>query len=163
MCVSVDQCQLCSCLCVCECDFFVNFCLEPAHVFIHACMCQPRYGQVHRQCPDDGPNDPTSLWAEAETQCWQSCWLDGACSGAVKCTAVIYTHRQGLRVWSGLISPVHQAMEQPDSCPGWNFNWPKLKESNKWDAHKSSTARGMHVNGPNLFLIISHEWLRNTF
>lgn len=93
--VCVDHCQLRGGLCACEHDFFLNLCLEPTQAFIHGCVCQLRYGKVQRPRPDDGLNKPTSLWAEAETQCWQSCRLDGAGGRAVKCTAVIYTHRQG--------------------------------------------------------------------
>lgn len=57
-------------------------------------------------------------------------WMEGAGGGAVKCTAVLYTHA-GLRVWSGLISPAHQATEEPRSLPRPNLNQPELKESDK--------------------------------
>lgn len=54
---------------------------------------------------DDGLRKPTSLWADAETQHWQSCWQDGAGS-QTHCCRVLRTHTAGVKgsVWANLSS-----------------------------------------------------------
>lgn len=68
----------------------------------------------------------------------------------------------GLRVRSGLISPVHQATQHPDSCPGQISTSPSLKSPTN-ETHTCQAQPEARMQRKLISFCSFHEWLGNTF